>query len=150
MKIEDEIKQEKFTSEYQKLVVNLLYTSGWITSKNSEFLKVHKLTSQQFNILRILRGQYPNPATVNLLIERMLDKMSNASRIVDRLVAKKLAERKSCPADRRRVDIIISDKGMKLLEKIDLDEKLWNKKFENLSLKEAKTLNNYLDKLRGN
>ena len=149
MKIEEEIKQTEFRNEYQKLAINLLYTGNWINAKNLEFLKPHKLTLQQFNILRILRGQYPNPATVNLLIERMLDKMSNASRIVDRLVAKKLVLRNSCPEDRRRVDIIITDKGLRLLEKIEKDENKWDEKFKNLSLNETIELNNYLDKLRG-
>ena len=149
MKIEEEIKQTEFRNEYQKLAINLLYTGNWINAKNLEFLKPHKLTLQQFNILRILRGQYPNPATVNLLIERMLDKMSNASRIVDKLVAKKLVLRNSCPEDRRRVDIIITNKGLRLLEKIEKDENKWDEKFKNLSLNEAIELNNYLDKLRG-
>ena len=149
MKIEEEIKQDKFKSEYQKLAINLIFTGNWINSKNAELLKPYKLTSQQYNLLRILRGQYPNPVTVNLLIERMLDKMSNASRIVDRLVKKNLVLRKSCPEDRRRVDIVISDKGMKLLDKIDLDEDKWEKRFENLTAKEATELNNFLDRLRG-
>ena len=149
MKIEDEIKQDKFKSEYQKLAINLIFTGNWINSKNAELLKPYKLTSQQYNLLRILRGQYPKPVTVNLLIERMLDKMSNASRIVDRLVKKNLVLRKSCPEDRRRVDIVISDKGMKLLDKIDLDEDKWEKRFENLTAKEATELNNFLDRLRG-
>lgn len=149
MKIEDEIKQDKFKSEYQKLAINLIFTGNWINSKNAELLKPYKLTSQQYNLLRILRGQYPKPVTVNLLIERMLDKMSNASRIVDRLVKKNLVLRKSCPEDRRRVDIVITDKGMKLLDKIDLDEDKWEKRFENLTAKEATELNNFLDRLRG-
>ena len=149
MKIEDEIKQDKFKSEYQKLAINLIFTGNWINSSNAELLKPYKLTSQQYNLLRILRGQYPNPVTVNLLIERMLDKMSNASRIVDRLVKKNLVLRKSCPEDRRRVDIVITDKGMKILEKIDLDEDKWEKRFVNLTAKEATELNNFLDRLRG-
>ncbi|MBK6538280.1 MAG: MarR family transcriptional regulator [Ignavibacteria bacterium] len=149
MKIEDEIKQDKFKSEYQKLAINLIFTGNWINSSNAELLKPYKLTSQQYNLLRILRGQYPKPVTVNLLIERMLDKMSNASRIVDRLVKKNLVLRKSCPEDRRRVDIVITDKGMKLLDKIDLDEDKWEKRFENLTAKEATELNNFLDRLRG-
>ncbi len=76
-------------------------------------LKPFKITTQQYNVLRILRGQHPNPASINLIIERMLDKMSNASRIVDKLVAKKLADRKVCPEDRRMVDVLITDKGIK-------------------------------------
>jgi len=149
MKLEEEIKQKSFKNEYHKLVVNLVYTGNWVGAKNSDQLKQHKLTLQQYNLLRILRGQYPNPATVNLLIERMLDKMSNASRIVDRLLAKKLVERKTCSNDRRCVDVIITQKGLQLLEKIDLLEKDLNNEFKNLSIKEAKELNKLLDKLRG-
>ena len=149
MELEKEIKQEKFKNEYQKLIVNITFTGNWLAMKTSENMKPFKLTIQQYNILRILRGQYPQPATVNLLIERMLDKMSNASRIVDKLVAKKLAERKSCKDDRRCVDVIISDKGLMLLEKIDKQEKEWESQFSNLNAKEAKELNRLLDKLRG-
>jgi len=149
MKLESEIQQSSFKSEHQKLVVNLVYTGSWVNVKNSKMLKSYKLTVQQFNILRILRGQYPKPATVNLLIERMLDKMSNASRIVDKLITKNLVDRKICPADRRRVDVIITEKGLKLLEKMDSIADEWESHFQNLSLKEAKQLNFLLDKLRG-
>ncbi len=149
MKLEDEIKQTRFRNEYQKLAVNLIYTGSWINFKSYEMLKPFRLTTQQFNILRILRGQYPNPATVNLLIERMMDKMSNASRIVDKLVDKKLVERKLKEDDRRCVDVIITDKGLKLLDKIEASEKQIEKTFETLTLKEAKELNILLDKLRG-
>ncbi|MEO6695905.1 MAG: MarR family transcriptional regulator [Ignavibacteria bacterium] len=149
MKLELEIKQKSFKSEYHKLAVNLVYTGNWVGAKSSYQLKQHKLTLQQYNLLRILRGQYPNPATVNLLIERMLDKMSNASRIVDRLLAKKLVERKTCSDDRRCVDVIITQKGLQLLEKIDTLEKGWLSQFKDLSSKEALELNRLLDKLRG-
>lgn len=149
MKLEKEIKQEKFTSEYQKLNVNIIFTGSWLTMKNSENMKPFNITIQQYNILRILRGQHPEPATVNLLIERMLDKMSNASRIVDKLLAKKLAERKSCSNDRRCVDVIITDKGLKMLSKIDDLFEKWECELKNISVKEAKELNRLLDKLRG-
>lgn len=149
MKLEEEIKQKSFKSEYQKLAVNLVYTGNWVGANTADRLKEHKITLQQFNLLRILRGQYPEPATVNLLIERMLDKMSNASRIVDRLLSKKLVERTTCPEDRRRVDVIITQKGLQLLEKIDAKDKEWNSQFKKLNLKEAKELNDLLDKLRG-
>lgn len=149
MKLEDEIKQHSFRNEYQKLAVNLIFTGSWINFKSYEMLKPFKLTTQQYNILRILRGQYPNPATVNLLIERMMDKMSNASRIVERLVIKKLVERKPKQDDRRCVDVMITDKGMKLLEKIEDREKVFHCEFETLNEKEAKELNGLLDKLRG-
>ncbi len=149
MKLEDEIKQGKFRNEFQKLIINLIYTGGWINGRNSEFLKPFGLTNQQYNLLRILRGQYPEPATVNLLIDRMLDKMSNASRIVDKLITKKLVERKACSGDRRCVDVIITDKGLKLLQKIEIEEKNWESLSKNLSLSESKQLNKLLDKLRG-
>jgi DNA-binding MarR family transcriptional regulator len=149
MKLEDEIKQKSFKNEYHKLVVNLFFTGSWMTLRSCEMLKPFKLTTQQYNILRILKGQYPNPATVNLLIERMLDKMSNASRIVDRLVAKKLVERKASANDRRCVDVVITDKGLKLLDKIALREVEFESKLNNLTNKEAKEVNRLLDKLRG-
>lgn len=149
MKLEDEIKQKNFRNEYQKLAVNILLTGSWMSFRSYEMLKPFKLTTQQYNILRILRGQYPNPVTVNLLIERMMDKMSNASRIVDRLVAKKLVERKLKAEDRRCVDVIINEKGLKLLKKIEDSEVKFEGNFRTLSEKEAKKLNDLLDKLRG-
>lgn len=149
MRLEDEIKQQSFRSDYHKLVVNLLFTGSWLNMKSHEMLKPFKLTTQQYNVLRILKGQFPDPATVNLLIERMLDKMSNASRIVDRLVLKTLVERKVCPKDRRRVDVRITEKGIKLLEKIAANEKDFENQLYNLSVKETKALNTLLDKLRG-
>lgn len=149
MKLESEIKQEKFRSEYQKLAINILYTGGWLSLKNHGMLKPFNLTIQQYNILRILKGQHPNPATVNLLIERMMDKMSNASRIVDRLEEKELVVRKQKSDDRRCVDVMITAKGIKLLEKIKSTEEEFEENFKHLTLKEAKTLNDLLDKLRG-
>ena len=149
MKLESEIKQESFRSEYQKLVVNLLYTGGWISLKSHGMLKPYNLTTQQYNILRILKGQHPNPSTVNLLIERMMDKMSNASRIVDRLEDKKLVVRKQKSDDKRCVDIVITEKGIKLLEKIQSTEENFESVLKNLNKSEAKTLNDVLDKLRG-
>ncbi len=149
MRIEDEIKQKKFRSENQKLIVNLLLTGSWISFKSYEMLKPFQLTTQQYNVLRILRGQYPEPATINLLIDRMMDKMSNASRIVDRLETKKLVERKLKAEDRRCVDVMITEKGIKLLEKIGEREKEYENNLFNLTAKEAKLLNGLLDKLRG-
>ncbi len=90
MTLEDEIQQKKFKSEEQKLMINLLYTANWLTSKNDSFFKNSDITTQQYNVLRILRGQHPNPCSVKLIKERMLDRMSDASRIVDKLNTKKL------------------------------------------------------------
>ena len=149
MEIGEEIKQGKFKSEYQKLVINVGFTSSWMERVASCKLKNFKLTPQQFNILRILRGQQPKPATINLLTERMIDKSSNASRLVDKLVKKDLVKRQECPSDRRQVDVIISQKGLDLLAKIDKEEEAWLGEFKGLCVTEAKELNRLLDKLRG-
>jgi|ERR1051325_1875915 DNA-binding MarR family transcriptional regulator len=149
MKLEDEIQQKKFRSEHHKGAVNVIYTANWLTSIHGSYLKRFDLTPEQFNILRILRGQYPEPATVNLLIDRMLNKMSNASRLVDKLVVKKLVQRNTCREDRRAVDVVITKKGLDLLEEIDKVEKEWLENISGLSAAEMKTLNKLLDKMRG-
>ena len=149
MEIGKEIKQSKFRDEYQKLVINLGFTSSWAERIASCKLKNFKLTPQQFNVLRILRGQHGNPATINLLTERMIDKSSNASRLVDKLIAKELVSRRECPSDRRQVDVSITKKGLDLLTKIDSEEEEWTESFRSLTKTEAKELNRLLDKLRG-
>lgn len=148
MKLEDEISQKKFKSEHHKVLVNVLYTANWIDSIHSGKLKPHGITGQQFNILRILRGQYPKPASVKLLKERMLDKMSDVSRLVEKLRVKDLVERKTCINDRRNVDIIITQKGLDLLASLDyLEDEL--RKILSLDSEEAEQLNVLLDKMRG-
>jgi DNA-binding MarR family transcriptional regulator len=149
MKIEQEIKQKNFKNEYHKLTVNLMYTGSWLNVKNYLHLKPFELTVQQYNILRILRGQYPKPATVTLLMDRMMDKTSNASRLVEKLRKKGLLERFVCEKDRRAVDVIISEQGLSLLKKIEKLDPEWEKIFHALSSSEAQQLNNLLDKLRG-
>ena len=148
MKLEDEIKQSKFKSEYHKLGVNIIYTANWLTLHHTKKCKEHDITPEQFNLLRILRGQYPKPATVNLLIERMLNKMSNASRLVEKLRQKGLVERLICKDDRRACDVVISKKGLGLLTKIDREENEWNRLITHISEDEAKKINTLLDKLR--
>jgi DNA-binding MarR family transcriptional regulator len=149
MEIEKEIYNKKFEDNHQKVVVNLIYTYGWITNLLKLKLNKHSITLQQYNILRILRGQYPNPATVNILKERMLDKMSDASRIVERLVQKDLVKRCVSNKDRRAVDILISQKGLDILQKLDNEVSLKNLLSKNLSDEEANTLSGLLDKMRG-
>jgi DNA-binding MarR family transcriptional regulator len=149
MEISKEIKQTKFKNEYQKMLINILFTSGWLSSKHTCNLKPYGISTQQFNILRILRGQHPKPATVNLLIDRMLDKNSNASRLVEKLRIKKLVERAVCPEDRRAVNVIITQKGLDLLEELDKKDGSIFKELKNVSEKEAATINALLDKLRG-
>ena len=148
-RIEDEIKQKKFQSEYHKLTVNILYTSSWLHTKHHLFFKPYGISPQQYNILRILRGQHPKPAPLKLLTERMIDKMSNTSRLVDKLYLKKLVDRKTCSTNRRQVDIIITEKGLELLEKIDVDMNSQLEMSDTLTLKEARDLNALLDKWRG-
>ncbi|MEL6562618.1 MAG: MarR family transcriptional regulator, partial [Bacteroidota bacterium] len=106
------------------------------------------LTVAQFNVLRILRGQHPKPVTVNLIIERMLDRMSNASRIVDKLEKKGLVIRKQCAADRRAVDVIISDDGLDLLKQLDQDLYSWQESVKSLTDEECEQLNCLLDRFR--
>lgn len=149
MKIEDEIKQKKFKSEYQKLAVNLLFTHGWLTTFQKKLFENHDITNAQFNILRILRGQHPEPVSINILKERMLDKMSDASRLVERLRVKGFVNRKICKEDRRKSDVKITDKGLKLLKSLDYIDDSFANIFNNINKSEAKDLNNLLDKLRG-
>ncbi|WP_347158562.1 MarR family winged helix-turn-helix transcriptional regulator [Pontibacter chitinilyticus] len=150
MKIEEEIQQSAFKSEYHKAYINLIYTSGWLQQAQAALFKPYGLTLPQFNILRILRGQHPKPATISLLIERMLDKTSNASRIVDKLEAKGLVTRKQCPEDRRTVDVLITEKGLALLQQMDgLEGGSLKAGITQLSEQEAKELNRLLNKIRG-
>ena len=148
MGIEKDIKQAKFRNEYQKASINLVYTFGWLNNKTKEFLDAEDITPQQFNILRILRGSYPQPLSTLQIRERMLDKMSDTSRIVDRLIAKGLVKKDACKKDQRLVDVSISDKGKKLLERLDAREEEMDNIMSNLSKKEATLLSDLLDKLR--
>jgi DNA-binding MarR family transcriptional regulator len=149
MEIGKEIKQEKFRNEHHKLVINILFTSSWLGALHASNLKPFGISTQQFNILRILRGQHPKPATVNLLIDRMLDKNSNASRLVEKLRTKNLIERATCPEDRRAVNVVITKKGLDLLTELDKQEVVFLKGLKNLSSEQAQQLNFLLDTLRG-
>ena len=148
MKIDNEIKQTKFKNEHQRMLINILFTCGWLNSKHSANLKPYGISAQQYNILRILRGQYPKPATVNLLIDRMLDKNSNASRLVEKLRLKSLVERAICPDDRRAVNVAITKKGLDLLLELDKQEEIFIQDLKKLSENEAEKINLLLDKLR--
>lgn len=148
--IEEEIKQPRFLNEYQKLGINLIYTHNWLTSQQAGFFKSHDITMQQFNVLRILRGQHPMPASVNLIKERMLDKMSDVSRIVERLRQAGYVCRATSEHDRRSVDVSISEKGLALLAQMDgQEESDFLRLLKNLSEAEAAQLNALLDKIRG-
>ncbi len=149
MKLESEIVQKKFKNEYHKAIVNIVFTYNWMIEKQTKQLKPYDISLQQYNILRILRGQHPNPATVKLIKERMLDKMSDVSRLVEKLRVKGLAEREICQHDRRNVDVCITKKGLELLKELDPKEKEMEEFMSNLDEKEIEQLNIYLDKLRG-
>lgn len=147
MTLEEEIKQTKFRSQTQKAIINILFTAGWIGIDHHRFFKKYEISSQQFNIMRILRGQNGNPASMGLLQERMLDRMSNASRLVEKLKQKGLVDRRECKIDRRQVEVFITKKGLDLLEEIG--PRLDDDPIETISEEEARTLNSLLDKLRG-
>lgn len=149
MKIEEAIKQQTgFKDEYQKLVVNLLYTASWLNGIQSRFFKEFGLTVQQYNILRILKGQKGGSLSIQSITNRMIDKMSNSSRIVDRLKNKGLVDRVSCPEDRRQVEVSITPKGEKLLEEVGKKMDIFHGATHEISVEEAQTINNLLDKLR--
>ncbi|GHE68367.1 MarR family winged helix-turn-helix transcriptional regulator [Roseivirga thermotolerans] len=149
MGIAEDIKQGKdFKSSYEKLIVNILYTNGWLLDKQNKLLKTFGITSPQYNVMRILRGQYPKPCTVNTIIERMLDRMSNASRIVDRLETKRLVERTICESDRRAKDVLITAKGLKVLEQVDEALACWMKGFEGIDIQSVEGASEVLDAMR--
>ncbi len=147
MGIEKDINQSKFRNDYQKAGINLIYTFNWMTEKMKILFEKFGLTSQQFNILRILRGA-GQPLSTLQIRQRMLDKMSDTSRIVDRLILKGLVKKVICKTDKRLVDVSITEKGKKLLAKMDEHEYEMDAVFNNLSESEAKTINKLLDKIR--
>ena len=148
MGIDKDIHQNKFLNEHQRATVNILFTYGWMMERIKEFLKPVDITPQQFNILRILRGSHPQPLSTLQIRERMLDKMSDTSRIVDRLILKGWANKAASRKDRRLVDIVISPKGIKLLEKLDARQEELDGILGNISVKDAATLSKILDKIR--
>ena len=149
MGIQNEIKQSRFRNAYQKAFLNILYTNNWLEEQVREMLSGEELTKQQFNVLRILRGSYPDPLSTLQIRERMLDKMSDTSRIVDRLVKKDYVTKQTCPSDKRLVDVLITEGGLKKLEQLDKKEHMIEDSFQNLSESEAEQLSSLLDKMRG-
>ena len=147
MSIEKDINQKNFRNEHRKSIVNLIYTFNWITEQSKVILERGDVTAQQFNILRILRGAGAPLSTLQIR-QRMLDKMSDTSRIVDRLIVKGLVKKTICKADNRLVDVNITDKGRKLLAKLDKYEEEMDAIVGNLTEAEAKNLNKLLDKIR--
>lgn len=148
MGIKEAIKQSNFRSSRQKAMLNLLYTHNWMLQHIRAFMAGANLTHQQYNVLRILRGSHPEPLSTLQIRDRMLDKMSDTSRIVDRLVKKELVEKTACENDRRLVDIAITPKGMDILEELDGREQEQENLLGGLTSEEAETLSLLLDKLR--
>lgn len=149
MNIEAEIKGH-FRNEYHKGVINLNYTVKQIAYQFYQTLKKHELTEQQYNVLRVLRGfRSESNISISFVKERMLDKNSDVSRIVDKLFERGLIDRKECPMDRRQKDLKITDKGLALLNEMFYCEKEVDNLLTNLTLEEVKQLNVLLDKIRG-
>lgn len=147
MGIEKEIQQSSFRNEFQKLAINLMYTANWLNERISRMLLKEEITQQQYNILRILRGS-DHPLSTLQIRERMLDKMSDTSRIVDRLICKELVQKNACQSDKRLVDIILTDKGLALVNKLDLLDTQLDALLNGIDEKEAVIANQILDKLR--
>ncbi len=149
MRIEDEIKQKSFVDQYVKAHVNILFTASWLSSEASKVLKPFGISAHQFNILRILRGMYPNPGSIKELTERMIDKSSNASRLVDKLISKKMVIKAKSHEDNRRAEVLISDEGLTVLVKASERMDVFNESLsKNLSEDEAYQLSEFLDKIR--
>ena len=147
MGIEKDIQQTNFRNEYQKLGINIMYTANWLNEKIAGILSQEDITQQQYNILRILRGA-DKPLSTLQIRARLLDKMSDTSRIVDRLVAKELVEKNTCPTDKRLVDVVLSKKGFVILEKLDQLNHHLDALMKGISEKDAITMNQLLDQLR--
>ncbi|AMS26571.1 hypothetical protein AEM51_05570 [Bacteroidetes bacterium UKL13-3] len=149
MRLEEEIKQnKKFSNEFEKLAVNILYTSSWLEAQNIQRFKPYGISPQQYNVLRILRGSSPKPLMLSDISSRMIDKNSNATRLVEKLRLKGFVKREVCENNRRQVDIVITSKGLDLLTEIDNATDTWGESFKSITKSEAEALNNVLDRLR--
>lgn len=148
MKIEEAIKQKKFKSSYQKATINLIYTSNWLNDQMKQGFKPYDITSQQYNVLRILRGKHPDVCNAGYIKEVMLDKTPDLTRLIDRLLKKKLVTRETCEQNRRRVEIKITEEGLKLIKKIEKEFDDHDTLMNGISEKEAELLSDLLDKIR--
>lgn len=147
MGIEQDIQQASFRNEFQKMGINLLFTANWLNEQIGKILAEEGVTQQQYNILRILRGS-ATPLSTLKIRERMLDKMSDTSRIVDRLIAKELVLKNTCEKDKRLVDITLSAKGLDLLDQLDQFNDRIDALLKGINASEAATMNQILDKIR--
>ncbi len=148
MRIEEEIKQTGFSDDFMKAVLNILVTADRISGATNAALKPFGVSKEQFNVLRILRGQHPNPSSLQLISERMISKSSNATRLVEKLRQKGYVERSLCPTNRRKVDIVITKKGLEALEKMDTLVRYSSDDMRTLTKADSRELNRLLDKMR--
>lgn len=149
VKLETELKTRKFQSAFQRANLNIVFTANWLNENFNEIFRQFDLSQQQYNVLRILRGQNGNAINLIDIQGRMLQKNSNATRLVEKLRQKGLVERILCEQNRRKVEITITPRGIALLSEIDPFVKKYERKlFKSLTEKEATTLGNLLDKLR--
>lgn len=149
MGIEKDIQQYQFRNDFQRAEVNIIFTCNWLNERIKQILDEADITQQQYNILRILRGS-KQPLSTLQIRDRMLDKMSDTSRIVDRLIKKGLVEKTICATDKRLVDISISEKGLDILQKLDTRNSDIDNLLQNLTQEEANQLSGLLDKIRDN
>ncbi|MEN9510952.1 MAG: hypothetical protein RLZZ370_771 [Bacteroidota bacterium] len=148
MKIEDEVQTKVFQNEFHKAQVNIIFSAWWLKNKMLPFLRKHGLSHEQFNVMRIIRGQKSNEVCVKDITARMLERSSNTTRIIDKLEAKGLVQRKQSPNDKRELHIVLTDSGSALLKKIDQEWITDDPVHIGLNAEEAGMLNNLLDKLR--
>ena len=148
MSLETQIKQKSFSSDAEKAIVNIAFTNAYLAGLTNSALKEHNVSTQQFNVLRILKGQHPKPVSVNDITDRMIDKMSNASRLVEKLRIKGLVERKKCAYDKRQVDVCITESGVELLDKLNVIMDDVISSFGHVTNEEYQQLNALLDKIR--
>lgn len=149
MRIEDEIQQKDFKDDYRRLLVNLLFTNNWLNQQLGPFFREFDLTLQQHNVLGILRGQHPEPVCFGEIQERMVDRNSNVTRLVDKLIEKGLVTRGICPDNRRMIEVRATPKGLAILEQVDAKFPELFSRFHNLTREDAVLVSNLLDKLRG-
>jgi DNA-binding MarR family transcriptional regulator len=148
MRIEEEIRRESFRNEYQKSAINLIYTYGWLHNQQKKFFSDYNVTAQQYNVLRILKGHFPDAISTSEIKKHLLDKNSDVSRIVDRLAGKGLAYKNISISDKRLVDVSVTHQGLQLLSEIEVRILELDNLFSSIELEEAKELNRILDKLR--
>lgn len=148
MKIEQHIKQKKFKSQLEKALINIAFTQGYLSGEMNKLFKPHNISMQQFNVMRILKGQHPEAVSINDITDRMIDKMSNASRLVEKLRIKGLVQRTPCTFDRRQVDVNLTEEGIETLNSLNVLSAENLLKFRHISEEEFEQLNNIMDKLR--